>query len=111
VKTSFRRKETCGECPWRKDVPTGRFPASRFAKLRSTCEQGFHPIFACHKTAEGSETACVGYLMVEGINNFVVRLALIRHEFDPKELVSEGALFASFEEMARANGSRARRRR
>lgn len=101
----YRRKETCEECPWRKDVPPGRFPAERFIQLRRTAEQGFHkPVFACHKTVEGAETACVGFLLVAGANNFAVRLASATGQFNHKELKATGPLYESYEEMARANG-------
>jgi Family of unknown function (DUF6283) len=102
----FRRKETCEECPWRKDVPVGRFPEERFISLRKTAEQGFNkPIFACHKTSEGKGTqACVGYLLVAGHNNFAVRLASATGRFDHTQLKATGPLYESYEEMARANG-------
>jgi len=102
-KTTFRRTETCAECPWRTDVPTGRFPPERFERLHRTVQQGFNPIFACHKTSEGHETACVGYLMVEGERNFAVRFALIEKAYDPRKLKATGPLYESYREMAEAN--------
>ena len=95
---------TCDECPWRKDVPVGRFPPSRYRALRRTVEQGFGPVFACHKTPEGRDSACVGYLLRDGMNNFRVRLAVIRGEVKPARLRAAGPLYENFEEMARANG-------
>jgi Family of unknown function (DUF6283) len=109
--TSFRATKTCDECPWRRDVPTGRFPPERFIKLRRTVEQGFSPIFACHKSQEGTDVACVGYLLRDGENNFIVRIAASDKAFDPMKLEATGPLYEGFEEMAQANGVRPRRRR
>lgn len=103
-KIHFRRSETCTECPWRRDVAVGHFPPERYVSLRRTCEQGFNNVFACHQTAEGHETVCVGYLMVDGLNNFRVRLAVIQGQYDPKMLKATGPLYESFREMAVANG-------
>lgn len=109
---SFRATKTCDECPWRKDVPTGRFPPERFIKLRRTVEQGFSPIFACHKSQEGTDVACVGYLLRDGENNWIVRIAASDRAFDPMKLEATGPLYEDFEEMARANGvPRPRRKR
>lgn len=103
---------TCDECPWRTDVPVGRFPRKRFEQLRHTAEQGLgNPIFACHKTAEGQEQACVGFLLVEGQNNIWVRIFAARGAFDPKALKATGPLYESYDQMARANGVRKRTRR
>lgn len=108
---SFRATKTCDECPWRKDVPTGRFPPERFIKLRRTVEQGFGPIFACHKSHEGTDVACVGYLLRCGENNWMVRMAASERAFDPMKLEATGPLYDDFEEMARANGVRKRNKK
>lgn len=73
----------CDECPWRRDVPTGRFPPERYRALARTCQQGlpFRPIFACHKTPEGKEQACVGFLLLNGRNNLAVRMAASHPDF------------------------------
>lgn len=100
----FRARKTCDECPWRKDVPVGRFPPERFAKLRPTVQQGFNILFACHKTDDGRDETCVGFLLVAGDNNWTVRLAHSHGRFQYDELEATGPLYESFEEMARANG-------
>lgn len=102
-KRKFCGTTTCNECPFLKDVPVGRFPPERFQQLRRTAQQGFNPIFACHKTIEGSDNACVGYLLVDGLNNFNVRLALSRKRFNPSELKATGPLYDSYKEMEDAN--------
>lgn len=101
----FAATVTCDECPWRRDVPPGRFPASRFRDLRGTVQQGFMPMFACHKTSDGQTSACVGYLMVEGLQNFTVRLAVLNGRFNPDALRSAGPLYRSYAAMERANRS------
>jgi hypothetical protein len=97
---------TCDECPWRKDVPPGRFPPERFERLRGTSEGAdwFKPIFACHKSPEGQEFACVGYLMVCGWGNLSVRMAASSGQFNPRTLVASAPLYETYEEMAIANG-------
>jgi hypothetical protein len=101
---AYALTKTCAECPWRRDVAVGRFPPERYRALRKTCQQGFNKFFACHKSPEGDEFACVGYLMVDGENNFRVRMALIKKLYDPETLEAAGPLYGSFAEMARANG-------
>lgn len=61
-------------------------------------------MFACHKTEEGREKACAGFLLVEGHNNFSVRYAVIRGAIDMDEIKATGPLYDSFAAMARANG-------
>lgn len=103
--SGFDQTQPCAECPWRKDVPPGRFPPERYVALRRTAQQGFgNPIFACHKTSEGQDNACVGFLLVEGDQNFQVRMAIIRGRLDPTRLKSPYPLFGSYAEMAAANG-------
>lgn len=103
-KPGFRMRKTCDECPWRKDVPVGRFPPERFIQLRRTVKQGFNPLFACHKTFEGRDETCVGYLLVDGDNNWMVRFAASQGHIDRDQLEASGPLYDSFEQMARANG-------
>lgn len=102
---TFAAKRTCDECPWRTDVPVGRFPPERYEALQNTCRQGFgKAIFACHKTQEGKEIACAGFILVEGHNNWAVRLAVMHKAFSPDEIQATGPLYSSFKEMAAANG-------
>lgn len=78
-------KRPCSECPWRKDCEPGRFDEERWEALRatSTDERGFGreygaPLFACHKTPEGIERACAGWLAREGTSHPIVRLAVLQ---------------------------------
>lgn len=103
--SAFAVTTTCDECPWRRDVAVGRFPPERYKALENTCKQIFGgPIFACHKTHEGNERACAGFLLVEGWENISVRLAASAKRFDMSEITAAAPLYGSFAEMAVANG-------
>lgn len=103
----------CEECPWRLDQPVGRFTPERYEVLRDTCRDpdggnaGFGaPLFACHKTPDGRETACAGWLAVEGWNNVPVRMAVLDGRLDPAALVPDDdwpPLYPSYEALADAN--------
>lgn len=103
------RRRPCVECPWRRDVAAGKFTSERFDALADTsggpgCEAPLSaPMFACHKTREGSEQACAGWLAVAGGDHIGVRLAVIQGRVDPATL-TPGAdwppLFVSYTEMA-----------
>lgn len=74
--------ETNGACPFRKDAEPGEFPLERYEGLRCTIgapgaeAQLGAPIFACHKTGEGREIACAGWLATQGWNHLTIRLAV-----------------------------------
>lgn len=103
--TDFCMPVTCAECPWRRDVPVGRFPPERYAALKATCEPGgLHKLFACHKSPEGNERACAGFLIVHGEDSNTVRIAIIKGRFRPDDVRASGPLYNNFTEMARANG-------
>lgn len=78
----------CPTCPWRADVTDGGiilgFSIERARGLSCTVGDGdaFRPIMACHGSAEGAETPCVGYLAREGYSNVAVRLAAIDGRID-----------------------------
>ncbi|GBF17407.1 hypothetical protein Br6_04813 [Rhodococcus sp. Br-6] len=103
------RRRPCAECPWRRDVPAGKFTSERYDALAATsggpgCEAPVSaPMFACHKTAEGAEQACAGWLAVAGGDHLGVRVAVIQGRLDPAVLEPGEAwppLFGSFDEMA-----------
>lgn len=87
-----RAKRPCGECPWRRDVLPGKFPACRYDALRNTSgtpgdEAGLHaPMFACHLSQDGRERACAGWLAVAGVEHIGVRLAVAMDRLDPAAL-------------------------
>lgn len=108
-------KRPCTECPFRLDAPLGHFPACRYEALRntSTAPDGSNPglgapLFACHATPEGRETACAGWLAVEGVDHVMVRLAVAQCRLDADALVPGPdwpELYPSFLAMAAANGA------
>jgi hypothetical protein len=106
-------KRPCAECPFRKDTEPGQFPAERYEVLRKTAGGPGReapigsPLFACHKSDEGKEAACAGWLVVVGYFHLGVRLALVRGAL-PGSAMKLGAdwpeLYGSYEEMAEAQG-------
>jgi hypothetical protein len=103
----------CGECPWRRDVPPGKFPEERYEALRATATQPENvqsmedvtgqAMFACHMSKEGHEAACAGFLAVAGWDNLAVRVAVLTgrlpaEALQPKE--NWPPLFDSYNEMA-----------
>lgn len=102
-------KKPCAECPWRTDVSTGRFPPGRYEALASTVYDMARKIFACHKSAEGQETLCAGFLLQGSLHNFTVRRALSTGEIDLEGLTDGGyPLFPTYRSMAIANGVKRR---
>lgn len=108
------RKRPCENCPWRKDAPPGEFPAERYEVLAASARrengagysdnpQMHDPMFACHKSADGKEIACAGWLAVCGSDHVRIRVAVIRGEMPPSVL-RPGAdwpeLFETYQEMA-----------
>lgn len=76
-------KRPCDECPWRVDAQPGRFTQERWTCLTETADTGKgsaelgSPIFACHKTQEGKDRACAGWLAQEGAGHVGVRAAVV----------------------------------
>lgn len=104
----------CAECPWRRDVEPGQFPPGRYAALRgTTVGPGGHEarldaaLFACHKSRDGEEFACAGWLAAVGHRSLRVRLLAARGEI-PAEALRPGEgwppLFGDYDEMAEAQG-------
>lgn len=104
-----RAKRPCGECPFRRDVAPGKFPACRYDALRETAGQPGQeaplgaPLFACHLSQDGKERACAGWLAVAGYEHIGVRFAIITGRLDPAALAPDDgwpALWDSYAEMA-----------
>lgn len=111
----FGRRTPCADCPWRTDVPAGQFPAERYDALRATApdEDGqpglFDPMFACHKSPEGAEFACAGWLAVCGAAHVRVRLAVAFGDLPADALSPQPGwpeLFPDYATMAAAQGRR-----
>ena len=106
-------RRPCDECPWRRDTPPGRFETCRYEALAVTAgtpgaEAALDaPMFACHKTPDGGDRACAGWLAVAGYEHLGVRLAVVTGALDVAALApGDGwpALFGSYAEMADAQG-------
>jgi hypothetical protein len=93
-------KIPCAECPWRTDVPVGKFPPVRFETLASTSYDLAGTVFACHMSKEGGEFACAGFVLQSSAHNMRCRLAGM--PFD--DVKSPHPLFETYREMAIANG-------
>jgi len=80
---SLARAAPCRECPFRVDVSPGKFPVERYELLRDTvgqpgAEQPIGaPLFACHLSPDGAETACAGWLATCGHEHLGVRMAVV----------------------------------
>lgn len=99
-------KRPCAECPWRRDVPVGRFPPERFRALAGTAYDIAGTVFACHKTEGDKTMACAGFILQQGAHNMALRMAIVRAA-EPFDVKSEGLpLFPNYRAMAIANGVR-----
>lgn len=103
------RRYPCNECPWRRDTEPGKFPAERYEALRDTAGQPgaeaalTAPIFACHKSVEGRDEACAGWLATVGGEHLGIRLAVAMGRLSGGCLTPNTGwpeLFDSYEEMA-----------
>jgi len=101
--SSYRFKP-CTECPWRTDVDTGRFPPERFAELAGTAYDMAMHQFACHKTPEGHEKGCAGFVLRGSDHNLGARLACRDGRLDRGKVSSPYPLYGDFRAMAIANG-------
>lgn len=110
------RKRPCEQCPWRRDVRGGQFPADRYEKLANTSgERGNEaaidaPLFACHKSSDDETMPCAGWLAAVGRDSLRVRILALRGEIpvealDPRE--DWPPLFESFDEMVAAQSGEA----
>lgn len=92
VESMACRRRPCAECPWVKVTPPGRFSRERYEVLRATTgEPGNEaPIgaamFACHKSAEGKELPCAGWLAAVGYESLTVRVNLATGAIPPEAL-------------------------
>lgn len=106
-----RAQRPCVECPWRVDVKPGQFPAHRYDALQDTVGTAGQeapigaPMFACHKSTEGRERACAGWLAVTGRGHLGVRVAVATGRI-PVDALGPGAdwpeLHRDYDEMVAA---------
>lgn len=103
------RKRPCAECPWSRLTAPGQFPAERYEALRNTTGEidgptlplG-SPMFACHKSSEGKEIACAGWLVALGAaTNLTARVNIAQGSMEmPVPDESWPPLFDTYDEMA-----------
>lgn len=107
------RRFPCRECPFRRDTEPGQFPAERYEALQCTIgtdddmRMPGDPLFACHKSPEGAEEACAGWLAVCGIYHLTIRIAISSGHLPPETLSPPPdwpELFANYAEVAEAQG-------
>lgn len=108
------RTRPCAECPWVKATPPGQFSRERFEALRGTtgepgAEVGIGAgIFACHKSQEGRELPCAGWLASVGYWHIGMRLAAARGEIPGTAFRPEAdwpELHESYDEMMEAKAA------
>jgi len=92
------------ECPWRLDVAPGQFPPERFAALAHTAYDMSLGQFACHKSPEGGEFGCAGFVLRGAVHNLGARLAMHRGVLDPDAVTSDVPLHPNYRAMAIAHG-------
>ena len=108
------RKKPCDACPWVVTTTPGEFSSERYAVLRATTVQpdGNHaefgaPLFACHKTQEGTDMACAGWLASVGDQSVSVRVLIAQGRL-PASVLRPGAdwpvLFPDYDTMAATQG-------
>lgn len=97
----------CATCPWRVGSSAADIPAFDIAKargLRSTVGEGdqFRTVMACHGSACGAESPCIGYIAVEGYSNINVRLMALDGRINLPQIWEAAErldLYQSFDEM------------
>jgi hypothetical protein len=98
------RKAPCAECPWRKDVPPGKFPPERYLALAGTAYDMAKNVFACHMSKDEKPAACAGYLSRSADHNLSVRLAYMQGQLEPMDRSGGLALYDDYRALAVANG-------
>lgn len=94
----------CENCPWRTDVPTGQFSVDRFIALAKTAYDQALLQFACHKSPEGQEFGCAGFVLNGATHNLGARFAQSYGRLDCDAITSAYPLFPNYRAMAIANG-------
>lgn len=91
-----RINRPCDECPWKVDAVPGRFTEERWRSLQETAHHPrrgsapMHaPIFACHKTDQGRDRTCAGWLAQEGGGHVGIRIAVAQGRL-PGEALQPG---------------------
>jgi hypothetical protein len=92
----------CAECPWRRDVPTGKFPATRFRHMAKTAYDLALVQFGCHML---ENVGCAGFALRGATHNLGARLALHDGGLALSRIGDGGyPLYDDYRAMAVANG-------
>lgn len=98
------RREPCPDCPWRLDAETGAFPAEAFRFSANTAHDMSTHRFGCHMSGTEKPATCAGFLLTGATHNLAVRLDQMKGRIDLDQVHSDAPLYASYREMAEANG-------
>jgi hypothetical protein len=98
------QRTPCIECPWRLDQPPGRFPPERYIVLAESAWDMAVVQFACHKSPEGQEFGCAGWVLQSSAHNYGARMAASRGVLNPAEISSPYPLYETYRALAIANG-------
>jgi hypothetical protein len=96
------RRSPCEECPWRRDVPIGAFPAEAYRHSARTAYDMSSHVFSCHMSGAERLATCAGFLLKGAGHNLSVRMA--RSEGRCLDVSSDAPLYDNYREMAMANG-------
>jgi hypothetical protein len=102
----------CASCPWRVGVVGARdipgWGPELAAGLAQSCRDDGFAIMACHKSREGAEIPCAGYLAVVGYDSIGARILSSSTKRDivaEAQADAEGTdLHPDFEAMLQASG-------
>ena len=101
------KRQPCDNCPWRKSTdPHTQIPNYRVEmaeNLAHTCRDDGMAVMACHKTTEGKELACVGFVLQVGVESIGVRLRFFGGDSPDNYEVGDADLYNTFEEMHEAH--------
>ncbi|MEV7595797.1 DUF6283 family protein [Kitasatospora sp. NPDC089797] len=92
-------------CPWRLDAPTGQFPARVFEhSAPGNRTAGAEGPFGCHSSPEDRTLLCAGWLLAGADGNQQILAMMDDGTLARPELPAGVGLYASYAEMAVANG-------
>lgn len=98
------RVRPCDNCPWRKDAPPGEFPAERYRRLAASAYDLSSVLFACHKSLDGREVTCAGFLARGADHNLAVRLSYSTGRLEGIDRSGGADLYEDYRALAIANG-------
>ena len=90
-------------CPWRLDARTGEYPAQAYRLSAPTTYNMATRTFGCHQSTVQHPQTCAGFLLCGAGDNLTVRMWAARGT-DLSQITSDIPLYASYRDMAIANG-------